>query len=424
MTAHRTPATTTSSTTTSSATASDTGDTGLSAELLTAWHCLLVNRLQPYAAQQADGTYRWVYEACTPQLLQAHLAGEITLALSSTDAQGGCRWLCLDADQADALPHLVSLATALTAHGLPGLVEASRRGGHLWLLLDAPVPAAVARHVVLETLDALQRGGLAVPRYELYPDTAAEGARALGHAVRLPLGIHRLTGRRYVLFNEYGYPCAFSSTEAALRFVLAWPRVSAEEVVRRDQELGQCQPPSADPDDPDDPDEHAAGPPRPHGRRTGVMGAGAEQERRVGRVGTHSPVIRWVDTQISPLDLLADLAPETELRRVGRGYLGWCPFHDDRAPDAAGRPGTPSFYVVHDRRYGWSWRCLSSNCPQSWGPMRHSFELFQRLLGLTVRSAIVEACQRWPEVDGEGPAGTGAVADAHIAETTAAERMG
>jgi hypothetical protein len=31
--------------------------------------------------------------------------------------------------------------------------------------------------------------------------------------------------------------------------------------------------------------------------------------------------------------------------------------------------------------------------------MRHSFELFQRLLGLTVRSAIVEACTRWPAAD-------------------------
>jgi hypothetical protein len=118
-----------------------------------------------------------------------------------------------------------------------------------------------------------------------------------------------------------------------------------------------------------------------------------------GGVGTHSPVIRWVDAQVSPLDLLADLAPEAALRPVGRGYLGWCPFHDDQAPDVAGRPGTPSFYVVHDRHYGWSWRCLSSNCPQSWGPMRHSFELLQRLLGLTVRSAIVEACTRWPEAD-------------------------
>jgi hypothetical protein len=78
--------------------------------------------------------------------------------------------------------------------------------------------------------------------------------------------------------------------------------------------------------------------------------------------------------------------------------LGWCPFHDDRAPDAAGQPGTPSFYVVLNRRYGWSWRCFSTNCVEHAGPMRHTFRLFQRLLGVNARTAILAARERWPEV--------------------------
>jgi hypothetical protein len=119
-------------------------------------------------------------------------------------------------------------------------------------------------------------------------------------------------------------------------------------------------------------------------------------------VGTRSEVIRWVDTHVSPLDLLAELASESEMRHAGRGYLGWCPFHDDRARDGAGLPGTPSFYVVQDRRYGWSWRCLSTNCAQSVGPMRHSFRLWQELLGVSVASAIVEAVRRWPKAAGGG----------------------
>jgi hypothetical protein len=84
------------------------------------------------------------------------------------------------------------------------------------------------------------------------------------------------------------------------------------------------------------------------------------------------------------------------MSRKGRGYLGWCPFHDDRASDEQGKPGTKSFYAVQDRRYGWSWRCLSSNCPQHQGPMRHSFRLFQELTGLTAASAVVEAIAWWP----------------------------
>jgi hypothetical protein len=118
-------------------------------------------------------------------------------------------------------------------------------------------------------------------------------------------------------------------------------------------------------------------------------------------------VIRWVDTHVAIPELLAEIAPTVELKKVGKGYLGWCPFHDDRAPDEAGRPGTPSFYSVRDRRYGWSWRCYSTNCAHSTGLMRHSFRLLQDLLKLTVSQAIHEACARWPEADTRPPSEDG-----------------
>jgi len=111
-------------------------------------------------------------------------------------------------------------------------------------------------------------------------------------------------------------------------------------------------------------------------------------------------VICWVDAHVSPLDLLDELCPQSEMRVTGQGFLGWCPFHDDRAPDERGEAGTASFYVVHNRRHGWSWRCLSSNCPFAEGPMKHSFRLLQELLGLDARAAIGAACARWPDVAG------------------------
>jgi hypothetical protein len=137
-------------------------------------------------------------------------------------------------------------------------------------------------------------------------------------------------------------------------------------------------------------------------------------------------VIRWVDAHISPLDVLAELVPDSEMRRAGRGYVGWCPFHDDRERDAAGQPGFPSFYVVRDRHYGWSWRCLSINCVQSVGPMRHSFRLWQALLDVSVASAIVEAMRRWPATAGAGSragagARGGAAGEASGESTTAGE---
>ena len=382
MTPHPMPSTTTTTTPTT------TTDRQyfLPVTLLRAWQRRFVNRPQPYAVQQPDGTYRWIHERCVPGDLAAHLQGEWTLALSSIDAKARCKWLCLDVDAvgAEVVPHLVALRTLLAERGLPGVVEASRRGGHLWFLLDQALPARVARGVVEATLDELQTVGVAVPPYELYPMATEPGM--LGQAVRLPLGIHQLTGQRYPLLDAQGQPCPFPTLRAAVQYVLDQPRVSAQ-VVRTRWAALTAQPFN---DGQGDTQDGAAG----------VSPAySPAPARATGKVGTYSPVIRWVDTQVSPLDLLADLAPDTELRRVGRGYLGWCPFHDDRAADEAGRPGTPSFYVVHDRRYGWSWKCFSTNCPCSWGLMRHSFELFQRLLDLSVRAAMVEACARWPQAD-------------------------
>ena len=352
-------------------------------ELLEAWGQLWSNRREPYALQQEDGTYRWVYTPTDAAVLAAHLGGTSTIALSSLGEDGSCRWLCLDADQTDALPQLLELASALAEVGLPGLVEASRRGGHLWLLLDAPVSAAIARRVLLHELDDLRVAGLHVPSFKLYPDTETVGA--LGHAVRLPLGIHRLTGRRYALFDEQSYPCAFTSTEAALRFVLAWPRISTVQLVRRAGELRQAE--------------------QAEGESATAHGAPASGNVPMEpiHIGTRSAVIRWVDAHVAIPDLLAEIAPTVELKKVGKGYLGWCPFHDDRAPDDQGRPGTPSFYAVRDRRYGWSWRCYSTYCAHSVGLMRHSFRLLQDLLELTVSQAIREACARWPEADATLP---------------------
>jgi len=378
----------------------------LAPTLLEGWLRLFLNRARPYALQQPDGAYRWVYEDCTAALVAAHLAGEQTLALSSTDARGWCRWACLDVDVPGSLPQLLSVRAAVAELGLVGLVEGSRRGGHLWLFFDEPVPATAARYTVGEALAAAFDAGVEVPTYELYPDTGAAGA--LGHAVRLPLGIHRRTSQRYPLYNAEGLPCVFSSSGRAAAYLLdatttrtsaAFARGRWAAFIADGGARGHI--PSRSLDRAADP---AAGVPRPPAER----GRSSMQDNRpIGRrVGTHSAGIRWVDAHVSPLDLLAAFTPESDARRVGRGYLGWCPFHDDRAPDAMGLPGTPSLYLVRDRRYGWSWRCLSTNCAFSVGPMKHSFRLFQELRGLTAAAALAEACERWPEAGGEAGSAT------------------
>jgi hypothetical protein len=330
---------------------------------LLGWERLLVNRAQPSAVQQDDGSYRWVQDACTPALLREHLAGRVTLALSSLDASGGARWACLDADAPDSLGPLVHLHAALGDLGWPGIVEASRRGGHLWLFCAEVVPAVLLRRALFGVLARVQQQGLRLPSLEVYPDKDT----GLGHAVRLPLGVHRQSGRRYPLLDADGLPLRFASRPAAVRFLLALPRVPLHWLQASWDLPGAAAAPGA-----------PVGATRP--------------------ATTRSAVIRWVDAQVAPLDLLADLAPASAMQRVGKGYLGFCPFHDDAAPQSDGSPGTPSLYVVQDAVYGWSWRCLSTHCRMHAGPLKHSFRLFCDLLGLDAREGIAAARHRWPQL--------------------------
>jgi hypothetical protein len=377
--------------------------------LLEGWRRLFVNRSQPYAVQQAGGTYRWRQEPCDLAVLAGHLAGAHTLALSATDARGWCKWVCLDADAADALPQLVTLARWFAADGLPGVLEASRRGGHLWLLLAEAVPAPAARYAVHEALERAAVAGVPLPTLEVYPDRDA--ADGLGHAMRLPLGIHRRTTQRYPLLDPAGRSLPSTLLELATALLHA-PRVQTWLVrARWDRFIAAGSAPAPAAASPAAPASSRRSPSPGVSPAASVSAAGAVAFNGVNAVNatssTRSGVIRWVDAHVSPLLVLDELAPGCAPHRSGAGYIAWCLFHADRAPDADGCPGTPSLYLVQNTRYGWSWRCLSPNCVQHDGPMRHTFRLFQELLRLDVAAAIRAAVVRWPEaVAGAGAAAT------------------
>jgi hypothetical protein len=169
----------------------------------------------------------------------------------------------------------------------------------------------------------------------------------------MPLGIHRRTGQRYPFLDKTGVVMDMEDLPAAIAFDLAQPAIRPERLGAAAAQLGasvQTKP---------------------------SLSVASSQLSVAAPFSTTSAVIRWVDAQVNLLNLLEELEPASDMRLAGQGYLGWCRFHDDQALDANGDPGTPSFYVVRNRRHGWSRRCLSTNCARSDGPMRHSFRCFQ-----------------------------------------------
>jgi CHC2 zinc finger len=78
---------------------------------------------------------------------------------------------------------LALLSEQLLREGVPTLLEASRRGGHLWVHLVEPTPASVVRAWLLPY--AVASG------VEFYPKQDLLASGGSGSLIRLPLGVHR-----------------------------------------------------------------------------------------------------------------------------------------------------------------------------------------------------------------------------------------
>jgi hypothetical protein len=152
-----------------------------------------VQRWDLYARQLDDGSYVCVHEPLNVDHLLAHLRGESTLGAYLLDQESRARFLVLDADDAQSWQQLGHLASALVDEDVQAYLEESRRGGHLWLFLAGAVAGQEVRAFGKELLAAHRTEGV-----ELYPkqDQIADGP---GSLIRMPFGVHRLTGQGYVL---------------------------------------------------------------------------------------------------------------------------------------------------------------------------------------------------------------------------------
>ncbi|HEY0754940.1 MAG TPA: hypothetical protein VGD98_13360 [Ktedonobacteraceae bacterium] len=160
------------------------------------WAC--VGRRSDYAVQQRDGRYLRAFRPLTGALLEKHLAGQLSIGTYVRDEQGSCSFAVFDADQAEGLTILQTLQAELAQGGFPAYLERSRRGGHLWLFLREPCPASLLRAWLLP---------MAVARdLELFPKQSS--GRGIGSLMRLPLGIHQRSSRRYPFLTPELKPVA------------------------------------------------------------------------------------------------------------------------------------------------------------------------------------------------------------------------
>jgi hypothetical protein len=166
-----------------------------------------VQRWDLYARQMDDGSYVCVHESLNVGHLFAHLQGEITLGAYLLDQESRARFVVLDADDTQAWECLSRLARVLGEEDVPAYLEKSRRGGYLWLFLAQAVDGRDVRAFGHGLLAAHQVEGV-----ELYPKQG-QLADGPGSLIRMPFGVHRLTGRRYGFYTADGSPLALTLRE-------------------------------------------------------------------------------------------------------------------------------------------------------------------------------------------------------------------
>lgn len=146
------------------------------------------------------------------------VAGYLLTAESTTHI------LAYDFDLEDGWELGRRVAKAMWRAGVPAYVERSRRGCHVWAVVDARIPGVVARRALRTFL--ADAGVAENPKIELRPgQDRLSGPDGLGHALRLPTMPHGLTGVRHPLCMPDGKPVADSLSGMLL--AITWAPASA-----------------------------------------------------------------------------------------------------------------------------------------------------------------------------------------------------
>ncbi len=159
-------------------------------------------RSDVYPRQMEDGSYVCIRKPLKEWHLVSHLEGRITLGAYVLNQDSQARFIVFDADDKHEFAKLVAMAKRLAQEGVPSYLEASRRGGHLWLFFPQAIPGSQARG--FGTGLGIVNG---LGDIELFPKQT-QLKSGPGSLVRLPFGIHQKTGQRYGFVTPDGSPLA------------------------------------------------------------------------------------------------------------------------------------------------------------------------------------------------------------------------
>lgn len=190
---------------------------------------LFQGREGTYARQWMSPTgesgYTPVREPFTLSVAKNHLIGNLTVGLYQLRIDNTLLFIAFDLDipksmltqvisdkrkwdSAVTMVHKAACAIANTCASLeiPAYIEDSgHKGRHVWIFLDDPVPAKTAKNLARFILSKTE-GIPTQIQVEVFPKQTFVKEDGLGNLIKIPLGIHKKTGRRSLFLDGDGKP--------------------------------------------------------------------------------------------------------------------------------------------------------------------------------------------------------------------------
>jgi hypothetical protein len=198
-----------------------------------------VHARQWFSPRKGVAGYSPVEEPLTARHVRQHLFGDVTLGVYPIRLDGTCLFFAIDIDltksaiewarrgadeAAEVRSDLAQAVTSAAAYcqgiGLHPLLEDSGyKGRHLWFFLEQPERADLLHRfgkVLLQQMGSDLPGGIAL---EFFPRQSRRKGKGYGNLIKLPLGVHRRTGRRGLLLKPDGtvHPQPFDLLGAVLK---------------------------------------------------------------------------------------------------------------------------------------------------------------------------------------------------------------
>ena len=167
-----------------------------------------------WVSQTGDTGYTPVYEALTPNIVQQHFNGSITVGVYQIKLDNTVSFIAFDVDiKKDVYEEVVSsperfesainnckkavkeIVNILAQNNINSYIEFSgNKGFHVWVFLDSPLMARIARHFAIEVIKRVSiEDGVSV---EAFPKQSFVRENKLGNLIKIPYGFHLKTGKQ------------------------------------------------------------------------------------------------------------------------------------------------------------------------------------------------------------------------------------